>query len=202
MVLKNVLISDYGREKAKETSLEKWGVEYSAQAEEVKDKIKKSHLEKYGVDNPGKSREFRLKATETRKKNGNRSKLEIYLEQSLIENNITYEIEYNSDERYPFYCDFYIPEKDLFIEIHGHWSHGGHFFNPNNETDLKLLSLWEEKGKRHEQYVRSIKTWTELDVKKKESAENHNLNYVVLWNKNDIDKWIESGFKIRKDYKN
>jgi len=32
-------------------------------------------------------------------------------------------------------CDFYIPSEDLFIELNRHWSHGGHFYDPNNIED-------------------------------------------------------------------
>ena len=28
------------------------------------------------------------------------------------------------DGRYPYYCDFYIPSEDLFIELNAHPSHG------------------------------------------------------------------------------
>ena len=39
-----------GKEKAKQTNLEKYGVEFTTQSKEVKDKMKKSCLEKYGVE--------------------------------------------------------------------------------------------------------------------------------------------------------
>jgi len=40
----------FGKEKAKKTNLEKYGVEFTTQAKNVKDKIIKTCLEKYGVE--------------------------------------------------------------------------------------------------------------------------------------------------------
>ena len=31
--------------------------------------------------------------------------------------------QYRDENRYPFNCDFYIPNEDLFIEFNGYWTH-------------------------------------------------------------------------------
>lgn len=85
------------------------------------------------------------------------------------------------DERYPFYCDFYIKSKDLFIELNRHWTHGGHFFDPNNEDDLQKLSAWEEKAKTSSYMEYAIINWTVRDPLKKKTAEENKINYQVIW---------------------
>jgi len=46
------------------------------------------------------------------------------------------------DSRYPYYCDFYIVEDDLFIELNLHWTHGGMPFDETNSDCVKLLETW------------------------------------------------------------
>ena len=140
-------------------------------------------------------RESRLKALRTAKANGNRSSLEIYMEKLLIENNIRYEPQYNKDIRYPYYCDFYLPDFDLFIEINGYWMHGGHFFDENNIEDIATLEKW--KSKNTSQYNSAIAVWTKSDLEKQKrnKAIENNLNYAVLWNKQDITNFIRSLIK-------
>lgn len=56
------------RKKAKQTMLEKYGVETNLQRQEVRNKITQIVLEKYGVDNALKSKELQDKAKQVRKK--------------------------------------------------------------------------------------------------------------------------------------
>lgn len=165
-----------------------------------REKMQKTTLKRYGVNSPLQAREVRLKGFKTMKKNGNYSSYETLLEQIFIKNKIKYEIQYNKDSRYPFHCDFYLPEKDLFIEINGWWHHGHHWFNSKNKEDLKTLKQWEEKAKINPQYQTAINVWTKCDVEKRNYAKNNKLNYVVLWNLDDIKNWINSNFEIRSDY--
>ena len=104
------------------------------------------------------------------RENGNKSKLETKLENFLLLHNITYIIEYNKDKRYPFHCDFYLPDNDIFIEINGYWVHGGHWFNKDDPQDLKKLNIWKEKAKTSNFYKYAIKIWTQQDLKKYEYA--------------------------------
>ena len=113
----------------------------------------------------------------------NTSKPEEELYQYLLEQNKTKTIlrQYKDDERYPFYCDFYIVEDDLFIELNAHWSHGGRPFDPNDEFCQKQLSEWQEKAKTSQFTANAIITWTVRDVQKLECAKAHNLNYKVIY---------------------
>lgn len=42
-------------------------------------------------------------------------------------------------ELYPFHCDFYIPEKDLYIEYQGHPGHGNEPFDEQNSYHKQIL---------------------------------------------------------------
>lgn len=174
--------------KMKQTKLDKYG-EYFVNQE----KTKATNIERYGVPHTFQSREVRLKALVTMKQNGNRSSYEDKLEKFFLENNIKFEQEYNLDSRYPYHCDFYLPDKDMFIEINIYWTHGKHFFNCNDKDDLNTLSNWKKKaeqGLKH--YQSAIHIWTELDLEKKKYAIDNNLNYIVLWNKQDLDNFINN----------
>lgn len=120
----------------------------------------------------------------TKKKNNsfNKSKIEEDLyEQLLIENkNKTIYRQYK-DNRYPYYCDFYILEDDLFIELNNHWTHGGRPYNPDDLDCQKQLKEWEEKAKTSKFFENAIQTWTVRDVEKQKCARENNLNYKVIY---------------------
>ena len=92
-------------------------------------------------------------------------------------------------EAYPFNCDFYIPSLGLYIECNFSWTHGGHFFNENDEEDLKKLQQWKDKGTKY--YLNAIETWTVRDVKKRQAAKKNKLNYVVFWNLDDVYRKVD-----------
>lgn len=85
------------------------------------------------------------------------------------------------EDRYPFYCDFYIQEDDLFIELNLHWTHGGRPYDPNDPDCQKQLALWQEKAKTSKFYQQAIETWTVRDVKKLDTARRNNLNYKTIY---------------------
>ena len=89
--------------------------------------------------------------------------------------------QYRDNERYPFYCDFYIKSEDKFIECNFHWTHGGHPFDANSEDDLLILADWREKSKQSIYYDRACYIWTDLDPRKRQYAADNNLNYEVVW---------------------
>lgn len=137
-----------------------------------------------------------LKCQETKRTNNsfNKSREEEYVAEILSSK---YKIlrQYKSSV-YPFYCDFYIPEINLFIEINGHWTHGKHPFNAKDENDLKLLSVIKNKQKTYlsksgnekkNMYYVFEHVWTELDVNKLNYAKNSGLDYIVIYNINKIN---------------
>ena len=214
------------REKSKQTCLEKYGVEFSAQADVVKEKIKQTCLERYGLTNGGGSKQSleKIKQTclerygveyssqvpeikikiknalsskivqdkinNTKRKNNtfNTSKLEenLYKEIKSIYPSVIRQ--YNKDKRYPYNCDFYIPELDMFIELQGTWLHGLHPYNCNLIEDIEKLNKWKSKNTKF--YDIGIKVWTISDPKKRETAKKNNLNYVELFNKEDINLFL------------
>lgn len=121
----------------------------------------------------------------TRKKNNsfNTSKPENELYESLLKDypNKTILRNYKDENRYPFYCDFYIVEDDLFIELNAHWTHGGKPFNPNDEECIQQLNEWKEKAKTSQFVQNAIQTWTVRDVEKQRVAKENNLNYKVIY---------------------
>lgn len=83
------------------------------------------------------------------------------------------------DSRYPFNCDFYVKSRDLFIELNLHYSHGGHWFDPNNHDDqLRRKHLLQSDNL---QKRRSIETWCDRDVQRRTMAQKNGLNYLVFW---------------------
>ena len=149
---------------------------------ETKEKLKKANTGKK-VD----KQRLEIKLTKeyiTKKKNNsfNTSKKEEMFYESLLEENKTKTIfRQYKDDRYPFYCDFYIKEDDLFIELNLHWTHGGKLFNENDEECLKQLSVWKEKAKTSKFYENAIQTWTVRDVNKQKIAKENKLNYKVIY---------------------
>ena len=89
--------------------------------------------------------------------------------------------QHRDEDRYPFAVDFYIPERDLFIELNGSWSHGGHWYEVDREMDQKTVQTWRKKGEKSQYYLNALGTWTERDVRKREAACGAQLNYVTLW---------------------
>lgn len=98
---------------------------------------------------------------------------------------------YNKDPRYPFPCDFYIPERDLFVEYNGYWTHGDEWYDGRKSDSKNLVETWSSK--MSEFYKTAIRTFTVNDTLKRKTAKKNNLNYVVLWNEKDIEDWFTLG---------
>lgn len=223
--VENPFQSEEVKEKIKQTNLDRYGVEHNSQVEEVKDKIKKTkeerygdsnynntekarktNLEKYGVDCVLKrddivklknSEEIKKKQYNTKKKNNsfNSSKPEKEFETKLRKLFPDLKTQYKS-KVYPFSCDYYIPELDLYIEYNGTWTHGGHFFDKDNQEDLDKLEKWKNKNTKY--YNSAIKTWTQRDILKLETAIKNHLNYVVWFNQEQAYEWLKL-YNINRD---
>lgn len=178
----------------------------------VKDKIKNTCLEKYGVENPMQTQYYKnlissiLSSNEIQEKIYNTKLLNNSFNISYQED-ICFELlkqkysdcirQYKSD-LYPYNCDFYIPSLDLYIEYNGSHYHHYHPFNENNEYDLNELNNLKEKANnsnahkngKKSQYDNIIYTWTILDLKKRNIAQQNNLNYIEFWNINEVKEWI------------
>lgn len=92
------------------------------------------------------------------------------------------------DERYPFNCDFYIEDIDLFIELNYHWTHGKHPFDKNSKEDLDKAASWEVKNTPF--YKTAIGVWTVRDPLKVQTANRNNLNYISIYSNEDLHRLI------------
>ena len=175
---------------AKQSKINKYGNAYGKLniklTDEHKKKISESHK---GLLKGRKLSEevLKIKLTKeyiTRKLNNsfNTSKVEEDFYKKLLEENKTKTIyRQYKDERYPFYCDFYIVEDDLFIELNAHWTHGGRPYDPNDASCQEQLKIWQEKAKTSQYTANAITTWTVRDVEKQRIAKENNLNYEVIY---------------------
>jgi hypothetical protein len=193
------------KEKTKQTNIEKYRAENVYASETIKEKIKETNLKRYNETSWTKSKEgreflknltnsdkFKNKQYETKKINGTfkTSKIEKELESKLRELFPDLETQYKS-ELYPFNCDFYIPSLDLYIEYNGIWTHGGCFYDENNEENRNTLEMWKQCSEHSTFYQNAIETWTVRDLNKLNMALENSLNYVVWFNKEQAYDWIE-----------
>ena len=199
----------YNSDDCKNKTIEKFGVDNYRKTDECKQKVSNfiknnkeeinqkkisTFLNRYGVDNPMKIeyvknkidwKQQKQKEYETKRKNGtfNTSTVEIDSYNILKEKYPDVIYHYKDKERYPFVCDFYIPSLDLFIECNYHWTHGGKPFE-GTKDDQKRIENWKSKNSKY--YDNAINCWTIRDVKKRNTAKENNLNYLEIWNLDEI----------------
>lgn len=183
------------KEKAKQTCLKKYGCVSPMQNINVLNKSKNTALLHYGVENPIISKIVQDKILNTKRKNRtfNTSKSEEELYLYIKKKFPIVKRQYKCD-RYPWCCDFYIPELDCFIEYNGFQAHGTHPYNPNSIKDQNIVELWTQRynNGEHPLYKRMIEGWTISDVKKRNMAKENNLNYHEFWNLNKAKKFIDN----------
>ena len=194
--------------KRAEAILNKYG-SFQAFYDSQQEKLKKTCSEKFGstnvfssdyfkqlmTDQKKKDRVEKANATKIKNKSFNTSKDEEKLYNILCnkygaENVITpyTSARYADKNGYQFKCDFYVTSQDLFIELNDHWTHGGHPFDNTNAEDLLLLKKWQERAEESKFFKNAIYVWTDLDVKKQKCAKENNLNYIVIYRKEDINE--------------
>ena len=189
--------------KLEKTNLERYGVRRPLQADNILSKMYKNNTILYGVINPGSRPESVLKRAVTKRLNRtfNTSKSEEALYKMLCEVFGEEDVlqQYRS-EVYPFACDFYIKSRDMYIELNGTWTHGDCWYDSANEQHNKIVELWQRHGTSY--YKNAVDTWTGSDVRKRATAREHSLNYVVFWKSNlsDAKLWFAEGCKDRQDY--
>lgn len=208
--MKNTFLERYGYEcslsnpevhqKAEETWIKTLGVNNPGKSNVVRDKMKQTNLEKFGVEYASQNEEVKQKLLEnmdiklqksynTKRKNNsfNTSNGEKQI-QKLLESKFTVICQYKCEE-YPFCCDFYLPELQLFIEYNGCWTHGG---RPYGSDCTKQLDKWKEKAKSSKYYKNAIYTWTDLDVRKRKVAKENNLNWVEFFTMEQFMDWFNN----------
>ena len=204
------------KDKKEQTCLDKYGKENLFGTEYFKNKSKETCTKKYNVENimqvfnNEQLNEDALKIKQkiidniptmldkmykTKKKNKsfNTSQPELQIS-NLLQKTFKVICQYKS-ELYPFACDFYIPELDLYIEYNGTWTHGAMPFE-NNESCNRQLQRWQEKAKTSKFYQNAIYTWTDLDVRKRQTAKQNNLNWLEFFSMTEFNTWYKQICKM------
>ena len=70
--------------------------------------------------------------------------------------------------------------------------HGKHAYNSENDDDIKLLKIWEDKSKNSKQYEYAIKYWTIKDPLKRQTAKDNNINLIEFWNLQEVEDWLNT----------
>lgn len=182
------------RERAVVTVFEKYGVQRAMQSPVIQKRVVQTNMFRRGVPYVTQHCDVISKIIASKRENGTfcTSKPEDDLYQELVglfgQDDVLRN--YDSDSRYSFACDFYIKSRDMFIELNAHWTHGHHWFDKTK--DSVTLDSWLEKSQDSEFYKNAVYVWTEHDLKKRETAKENNLNYVVFWDNKlrDVVLWL------------
>ena len=168
-----------------------YGVENPFQVDKNKEKIRNTCIKRYGVTSPNKNSKILNKGLETKKKNHtvNTSRPENEIYEKLLIKFKKVQRQYKS-KVYPFLCDFYIEDLELYIEYQGNWTHGGHPFNSNNEIDIFILEKWKEKATDY--YKSAVDVWSIRDPLKRKIAKENKLNWIEFFNMEEFIKWYNS----------
>ena len=187
--IKNTLIEHWGTAncydspKYKALMKEKYGVEYTWQREDIKEKRKKTLLERYSVEHPTQNKEIMNKVWQTCKEHMSyaTSKEEDNIYKWLLELGYNVERSYKSEE-YPFNCDFYLKDFNVYIEYNGSQFHHGYAYlgtKEDNEEYERLLLKASDNPKS--QYNGIIDTWYFRDPNKRNCALSNNVNLLELY---------------------
>ena len=187
------------RPKMLNTCLKRYG-KYYVQTEEFKEKYKQTCLEKYKKEFVTQTKNHKEKVFNSRKKHGtiNTSKYEKEIKVFLLKKFPNAKYQYKS-ELYPFHCDFYIPELDLYIEYQGYEGHGKEPFDENNQDHLNIIKSWKENAEKKEKetgkkskYSRYIDIWTISDPLKRKTAKDNSLNWIEFFDMKQFLKWYNN----------
>ena len=199
------------KEKVKQTCLKKYGGLAPICDPNIKNQIKQTCLEKYGVDNYGKSLKHKINMSTimssdemqehrynvmTKNHSFNTSKPEEELYLYIKEKFPSVKRQYKDKLRYPYNCDFYIPELDYFIELQGYYTHNTHPYNPNSISDQVLVERYKE---RYGPKCQPITIWTIKDPEKRDCAKHNHLNFKEVWDLYEGKEFIDY---IYNEFKN
>lgn len=180
------------REKKEKTCQLRYGGNSPFCSDAVRAKAIQTNFAKYGVTNSMHLSENLYKIVNTKRKNNtfNTSKPEEKIYEMLCEKFGANDVDrQHSSEKYRYACDFYIISRDMYIELNALWTHGNHWFGTcENDNDLK--NKWLNKNTDY--YNNAVSVWTDKDVRKRESARENQLNYIVFWDHKlrDAELWF------------
>ena len=137
---------------------------------------------------------IRMKYMETMRKRGKLGLNVSEWEQSLVDRIREVFPEYTivqqyKEERYPYLCDCYIKELDLFIEFNGSFYHN---YKPFVES-IEMIEEYDDMVARSELLENIANKWRYIDPEKRRIAEMNNLNFIEYWEDSteDIVELIE-----------
>ena len=119
-----------------QTNRQKYGTDWQISSKSTRQKSKETFRKKYNKDNFMQTEQFK-NISKNMPTSHSKAELRCY---ELLKTKFIDAINTYKDERYPFNCDFYIPSKDLFIELNLFWMHGKEPFDKNNKEHLKRLN--------------------------------------------------------------
>ena len=195
-------------EKTIEFSKQNYNVDWFTKSEEIKNKAKKTMLRRYGVEYSmqiPKNKEYMsylMSSYEMQERRYNTMKRNHTFNSSSTEEELFLYIksrfpkvvrQYKDKNRYPYFCDFYIPELDYFIELQGYYTHGKHPFDPNSNEDLQLIEYYKKK---YGEDCQPITIWSIKDVEKRDCAKKHNLNFKEVWSLEDGKNFVNDLYDV------
>lgn len=195
-------------EKTIEFSKQNYNVDWFTKSEEIKNKAKKTMLRRYGVEYSmqiPKNKEYMsylMSSYEMQERRYNTMKRNHTFNSSSTEEELFLYIksrfptvvrQYKDKNRYPYFCDFYIPELDYFIELQGYYTHGKHPFNPNSNEDLQLIEYYKKK---YGEDCQPITIWSIKDVEKRDCAKRNHLNFKEVWSLEDGKDFVNDLYSV------
>lgn len=211
--------SPEGKARIEATMLERYGAKNFMQSEAAQDvipsmveKARQTQRERFGADHYAQSEEYRANQAaykqaelEAKRQNHtfNSSGCEDLLYSRLVALfGIEQVIRQYQDERYPYACDFYVKDRDLFIELNASWTHGGRWWQQDSSWCRRQKAVWQDKAALHAFYKQALDTWLMRDTAKRVAAELGRLNYLVFWDADlkDVDLWVACGCPDGQDW--
>lgn len=195
-------------EKTIEFSKQNYNVDWFTKSEKIKNKAKETMLRRYGVEYSmqiPKNKEYMsylMSSYEMQERRYNTMKRNHTFNSSSTEEELFLYIksrfptvvrQYKDKNRYPYFCDFYIPELDYFIELQGYYTHGKHPFNPNSNEDLQLIEYYKKK---YGEDCQPITIWSIKDVEKRDCAKRNHLNFKEVWSLEDGKDFVNDLYSV------
>lgn len=199
------------RNKAYSTMQKRYGTscycqsdDYRENLDSIMDKVRNTNMSRYGAPFYVQSDEYKQNVDDIQSRIIATKRQNCTLNTSTVEKHVKgfddFESQYNNDSRYPYFCDFYDKDRDLFIEVNASWTHGYHWYDAEN--DANTCKKWKAKSKKSDYYANALEVFTKRDVEKRETARVNSLNYVTLWDSDgmDADLWFAMGMPLGKDW--
>jgi hypothetical protein len=198
-------------DKVRNTNMSRYGApvytqsnEYKQNVNDIQFKIQSTMRDIYGASVYTQSDDYKQNLDKIQAKKNATMRQNGTFNTSSVEEHVKgfddFESQYNDDSCYPYLCDFYDKDRDLFIEVNASWTHGYHWYDVEN--DANICKKWKAKSEDSTYYANALEVFTKRDVEKRECARVNNLNYVTLWDSDgmDADLWFAMGMPIGKDW--